>query len=284
MIIDAHTHLSKSNYGNVEIYKRYLKEAGIDKAVAVPGGMMDVRRMTDYVIGRSMAENPEPDNEYVLECIHENPRMLRGFMCLDPHSDNALRDLEEGYRDGFDGLKFNPMTHQFSFSSRAVLELVSLCQDYNFPVYSHVLFNPGACTTRFIELAKKFRRVNFILGHMGFGPADQDGLEAACKLDNFYLETSTGNYLHMEQTVKKAGVEKLIFGSEFPLSNPKVEMEKILQLKISDDQKDKILGRNIEEILSTGGLSGSEAKIDRRYKEDRVQQIGYSAYGDRGRR
>lgn len=269
MIIDAHTHLSKSDYGNVEVYKKYLREAGIDRAVAVPGGMMDVRRMTDYVIGRTMAENPEPDNDYVLECIRENPNMLQGFMCLDPHDDNALIDLERGYRDGFTGLKFNPMTHQFSFSSRAVSELISLCEEYNFPVYSHVLFNPGACTTRFVELAKEFRRVNFILGHMGFGPADQDGLEAACKLDNFYLETSTGNYLHMVEALRKAGAEKLIFGSEFPLSNPKVEMEKVLQLKTSDDQKEKILGRNIESILATVRTTSDDVRTERRYRQDR---------------
>ena len=142
------------------------------------------------------------------------------------------------------------MTNQISFRAMAVSDIVSQCGTYGFPVYSHVLFNPGASTARFVALAKQFPKVNFVLGHMGFGPADREGLEAAAKLNNFFLETSTGNFIHIKEAVKKAGAGKIIFGSEFPLSHPKAELEKILLLKLPSDQADKILGKNIQGLLS----------------------------------
>jgi uncharacterized protein len=49
LIIDAHTHLSDTDYGNTETYLELIKEAGIDQGVAVPGAMLDVRKMTDYI-------------------------------------------------------------------------------------------------------------------------------------------------------------------------------------------------------------------------------------------
>ena len=84
---------------------------------------------------------------------------------------------------------------------------------------------------------------------MGFGPADQDALQAAVELDNFFLETSTGSFLHIQQAVEKAGASKLIFGSEFPLSHPRVELAKILLLELSEGGLERILGENIQELV-----------------------------------
>ena len=250
-MIDAHAHISNTSYGNIGLYLEQLAQAGIKHGIVVPGGMLDVRRMTDYITGRSKPDNLIPDNAYVMQSCRANPDALKGFICVDPHSDNALKALEQGSREGYKGLKLSPMTHQFSFASKAVSDLASACEGYGFPVYTHVLFSPGASTSKFVALAKQFPRVNFILGHMGFGPADQEGLEAAARLNNFYLETSTGSYLHIKEAVKKAGAGKLIFGSEFPLSHPRIELEKILLLSLKDAETEKILGENIKSLLQS---------------------------------
>lgn len=253
MIIDAHAHISNTDYGNVELYLQQMAEAGIGQAVVVPGGMMDVRKMTDYVIGRTKAENPVPNNAYVKEACAGRKGVLTGFACVDPHTDGAVSAFERAIKEGFKGLKLNPMTHQFSFASTAVRQLAEICGAYGVPLYSHVLFNPGAATSKFVELAKNFPKVNFILGHTGFGPADQDGLEAAQRLNNFYLESSTGNWLHLKETIRRAGAGKLIYGSEFPLSHAKAELEKILLLGLKGNDLDRVLGGNILSLLPGGG-------------------------------
>ena len=249
MIIDAHAHLSDTSYGNLKLYLEQLKEAGVDRGVTVPGGTLDVRKMTDYVTGKAKPESLIPNNDYVAQACIAHPEQLTGLMNLDPHEENVVSKLEKGFKNGFCGLKLSPMTHQFSFSSKAVAELASTCGAHGFPLYSHVVFSPGSSTTKYIALAKQFPKTNFILGHMGFGPADREGLEAAMELNNFFLETSSGSFLHIKESIAKAGPRKIIFGSEFPLSNPKVELTKILVLKLSDADRDRILGGNIKELL-----------------------------------
>ena len=249
MIIDAHAHLSETSYGDAETYLAQLRRSGIEHGVAVPGGMLDVRRMTDYITGQAKAEHPVPNNEYVRTVCQGSQGRLYNFICLDPHDRNALTALEEGLRQGDRGLKLSPLSHEFSFASRAVADLAACCGEHGVPVYTHVVYSPGACTARFAALARQFPRTNFILGHMGFGPADQEGLAAAASLDNFFLETSTGNFLHLQEAVKRVGARKLIFGSEFPLSHPMAELTKILLLDLTDDARELILGGNIAALI-----------------------------------
>jgi len=294
MIIDAHAHISETDYGNVELYLEQIKEAGIDQGIIVPGGMMDVRIMTDYIIGRRNPENVVPNNEYVQKSVKANPGVLTGYFCVDPHEANALNKLEQAFRTGYKGLKLSPMTHQFSFSSKAMAELAQLCGNYGFPVYTHVVYSPGASTAKFAALAKQFPKTNFILGHMGFGPADQDGLEAAKELDNFFLETSTGNFLHIKEAVKKAGAGKIIFGSEFPLSHPAAEIKKIHLLNLSDGDKEKILGGNISLLLGLGSQEtvskeiivkeapSKERPVKERYTQEKNKQKGRVWWNGKG--
>ncbi len=249
MIIDGHAHISDSTYGNVSIYLEQLKSCGIDQGVVVPGGMIDVRKMTDYIIGKEKPADPIPNNTLVLESLLKNPGVLYGLACVDPHQANCVDMLEKNFKMGFRGLKLSPMSHQFSFASRSIADLSACCGEYGFPVYTHVVFSPGASTARLIKLARQFPKTNFVAGHMGFGPADVDALQAAAELDNFYLETSTGSFLHIQEAVRKAGAGKLIFGSEYPLSHPQVELQKILLLDLSDAARDKILSENIRVLL-----------------------------------
>lgn len=249
MLVDAHAHISATAYGNVEAYLARLREAGIDQGVVVPGGMVDVRRMTDYITGRAKPEKPVPDNDYVETACNSYHATLYGFICVNPHDPDGLAVLEKGFRRGCRGLKLSPLTHQFSFASKALAAMAEFCGNYGYPLYSHVVYSPGASTSRFIALARQFPKTNFILGHMGFGPADQEALEAAVELDNFFLETSTGSFIHIQEATRKAGAGKILFGSEFPLSHPVVELEKILLLDVTDDEREKILGMNICRLL-----------------------------------
>ena len=247
MIIDAHAHLVRGDYGNAELYVSQIRQAGIDAGVAVPGGMVDVRRLTDYVTGRAEPSTDPPDNAYVQEAVRAYPQLV-AMHCADPHADGAVEGLIAAFENGCRGLKLSPLSHRFSFSARAVHELVECAEAFGLPVYSHVLFNPGASTEKFVALARAYPSVPFILGHMGFGPADPDAVQAAVELDNLFLETSSGNTLHIRLAIEKAGAGKVIFGSEFPLCHPKAELEKILCLGLSSGDLERVLWRNIYEL------------------------------------
>jgi hypothetical protein len=247
MIIDAHAHVSPTSYGSVEVYLEQLRQGPIQRGIVSPGGMLDVRRMNAYVVGEAKPD-AVPKNEYVNQVLEAHPE-LDGFVCVDPRDPGAAEVAERYLKSGFRGLMVSPLVHKFSFTDDVLAPLATLCGEREAPIVSHVAFRPGANTVEYVDLARRFPRTRFILEHMGAAPADHEATAAAARLDNFFLETSLGNYLHILESVKAAGASKVIFGSEFPLSHPAVELQKVLLLPIPEREREKILGENIRALL-----------------------------------
>ncbi|MCY0989613.1 amidohydrolase family protein [Nannocystis sp. ILAH1] len=247
MIIDGHAHLSQTSYGSLENYVAVLKESGIEGAVVSPGGMIDVRWMNNFVSGNGKAK-PVARNNYVAAACRSRSRFW-GIATVNPESPRACEELEEHLAAAFRGLVVSPIVHKFSFGDRCMDELAALCGDRQVPVVSHIGWRPGANTSDFVALARRHPRTNFILEHMGAPPADGEATGGAAELDNFFVDTSLGSYLHIRETLKRVGASKVIFGSEYPLSHPGVELKKILFLPLPEHERDKILGGNIRALL-----------------------------------
>lgn len=255
MIIDGHVHMGRGDFGTLEELKSEMKKANIDKAVLVPGGMIDVRKMTKYITGEEIASGEYIPNDIIEDIITKEPDKFYGFYCVNPlKRQDALDDFVKGIKKGFVGLKLAPIVHNFSLGSKTVLELAELCGQFDVPFYSHVLFSPGASTKKMGALAKSFPKTKFIIGHMGFGPADVEAMEYATIYDNVYLETSQGSYAGVKTALEMCGSTKLIFGSEFPLYKPNVSLLNIKELKCSEDELDNILYKNMLSLINKNSI------------------------------
>ncbi|WP_332693650.1 amidohydrolase family protein [Halalkalibacter lacteus] len=251
MIIDGHAHIAELPYISVEKLIETMTYSKVDKTILFPGGMVDVRKMTNYVIGKDKPEKPDANNDYVLSLVKHYSDIFYGFCNVNPNNkaDKVLEQLEFYISQGLIGLKLAPMVHQFSLLGKTSKALADLCGQLNIPYYTHTLFHASASTAAVGRLASEFKETTFIIGHMGFGPFDIEAIELSAKMKNVFLETSSANYLTIETAVEKCGHEKVIFGSEFPLSDPYVEKVKIERLPISDDKKDYIFSKNILHLI-----------------------------------
>lgn len=248
MIIDGHAHISDSEYGNIELYIRALDEAGIDKGIIVPGGTVDVRELSRYVTGKKVSNKNFP-NDVVFKAVRDYPDRLHFLVGIDPYKeDESMEIFEKAVEMNCIGIKLSPMTHNFPFDLEFIDKISEECGKRGMVVYSHSRFNPLSGTYAYGELAKRHPETNFILGHLGCGDCDADAFELARDIPNLYLEASIGTYLALNSAVKISGTAKILFGSEFPLSNPKIQKYQIEQLKIKNIEKKGILGLNIIEI------------------------------------
>lgn len=248
MLIDGHAHISVSDYGNIELYIKCLNEGDVDLGLIVPGGTMDVREMTLYITGDKDPIQEIP-NSAVFDALQKYPDRLRGFVGINPLEESeSLKWFEKAVSHKFAGVKLSPMTHQFSYYSEFLDFIAAECSKYGMVMYGHSLFNVGASSEAYGEFAGRNPGTNFILGHMGFGSCDVIAFNLAKELNNLYLEVSLGNFLAINQAVKIATADKIIFGSEFPMSTPSIQKFQINQLEISDEDKSNIFGGNILRI------------------------------------
>lgn len=258
MIIDSHAHVSKSALANPEKLIEDMNLAGIDKAVIVPGGMLDIRKMTEYTTGRERPRPVEPDNQHIAKCIDLYPDRFIGFYCLNPMKEmnEMLEELEIAIQQGFKGIKLAPLVHQMSFSDESVARVVAFCGEKGIPLYTHVTVREATSTFALEALVANHPKTTIIIGHMGLGDVDQHAIMLASEFDNVYLETSLAPILALKLAIDQLGVEKLLFGTEFPLSDPLIEYEKIRRLPISEKEKKMILGENMARLLRFTTLIG----------------------------
>ncbi len=76
-------------------------------------------------------------------------------------------------------------------------------------------------------------------------------IDAARELPNLYLDTSSVVFVpYLEEAARKLQATKLIFGSDGPLLDARVELYKIRLLKLSAESEALVLGGNIRRLLS----------------------------------
>jgi hypothetical protein len=251
VIVDGHAHVSATDYGNVTVLLAQLDEAGIGRVLCVPGGMVDVRQFSRFLSGR-LRPDPAIPNHLVYDALERHGDRVYGLVCINPHDKTAaLRMMEDGFRHGCRGVKLAPLVHRSRFDEPVLAEAAAACGERGFPVYSHVVSEPGMTTADYAAFARRHPGTSFILGHMGFGPGDVDAIDFAAELANLHLETSLGNYLIIRDALARLGPRKLIFGSEFPLGHPKAELENVRLLDPAAHEA--IMGGNILRLIGVRG-------------------------------
>ena len=94
--------------------------------------------------------------------------------------------------------------------------------------------------------------VTFIAAHPGDKEQFLLHFDRIKKYENFYLDLSgTGifRYCLIAHGVKKVGSERLIFGTDYPICNPRMYVQAVYQEPISEEDAENILFKNARKIL-----------------------------------
>jgi len=186
------------------------------------------------------------NNEAFLNCIGEYRNKLIPFYFCNPW-DSTFEYQIIGSK--FFGLKMAPTVHGNHFNDPQTIAYIKIAQQFQHPVYTHISHFRGQTIDDFIKLAKRFRKIKFILGHCGIGNLDFHSVDCLKPVPNAYLETSGGFFKVVDYAVKQLGAHRLLFGSEYPLQKQELEIQKIKLLDISEIDKMKILRLNAMFLL-----------------------------------
>ncbi len=239
LIIDAHCHAGRgqamtapwTTRADPEITLRHMAEAGIDRTVLFP-------------INNTEYEKP---NQEIAEICGRYPGKFIGFAKHDPQSEaGRIRPLlrREVESLALKGLKLHRLP------TREVLDAVA---ELGIPI----LYHPEK-VANFHMIASEYPQVPFIMAHLGnFASRDWAehiaAIEVARRYPNVYLETSSVMFFKfLEMAVKDVGPNKLIFGSDGPELDSRVELYKVRLLKLAPADEAKVLGGNIARLLPKG--------------------------------
>jgi uncharacterized protein len=186
-------------------------------------------------------------NRNVAKLVAKLPSRLIGFAMVHTGRDSGqiremVRKAVLGY--GFRGIKVHGL------EGMPTGEVCEAAYEFNLPVLVDV-----AGKTHVIDMfAPQFPQVNFIIAHLGSFADDwrahERVIEQLSRYRNVYADTSgVRRFDYILQAVRRAGAQKLLFGSDGPWLHPGVELYKIRMLKLPVECERLVLGGNAARLI-----------------------------------
>jgi predicted TIM-barrel fold metal-dependent hydrolase len=94
-------------------------------------------------------------------------------------------------------------------------------------------------------------RTPVIIPHMGglnggFSPLFEGGV---WENDSVFADTALASTREMERFIERYGVDRLLFGSDFPFGVPAHELMKVKNLGLNSDEYERVVSRNILQLI-----------------------------------
>ncbi|MFI7702180.1 amidohydrolase family protein [Nonomuraea sp. NPDC049480] len=243
-VLDFHVRLAPRP-GARERLLAALDDCGLERAVVCAGGTIDLDRLSRQLIEGGHVET-DADNDAVLAACEGTDGRLVPFFFANPHrAPGSYRVRAAEFR----GLEVSPAVHGVGLADPKVEMLVDVAAAAGHPVYVVCLARPGAGVADLVALARRFPQVNFVLGHSGIGNIDFYALALIEDESNILLETSGGYTCVAEAALRRLGADRVLFGSEYPLQHPAVELAKFQALGIAPEQWRRVAWDNAHRLL-----------------------------------
>lgn len=178
------------------------------------------------------------------------------------HPSNDPDDVEDIFGQaqniGILGVKLHPMYQGFSIDGKHMYGFYELMASFGFYVMFHTGFdiafpnNNQADVERVRKVANWFKDLTIVCTHVG-GWKQWERISCLSDCKNVYTETSmTLSEVSDDAFVKLIShfdEDKVLFGTDSPWTDQKEMLERTLNLKISDQRKEKMLYKNAAKLL-----------------------------------
>lgn len=225
--------------GTVESLLTQGKKVGIDHYVVLPVGLRPghVRHINEFIIGQ-VAEHRE----------------FTGFGTIHAAMDNIEEEVEFIKNAGLRGVKMHPDTQLFGIDDKRLFPAYELMRDYGL----HVMLHMGdprydySHPARLRRVLDNFPGLKAIAAHFGGYSVTETARECLEDTDCI-MDISSSLMLMDKETalhyIRLYGPERLVFGSDFPLWDPAVEVKRFLDLGLTDQETEQIAWKTAQRIL-----------------------------------
>jgi predicted TIM-barrel fold metal-dependent hydrolase len=244
MIIDSHARLAPGADAVAQLLAA-MDGAGVTRAVVSAGGVVTLDQLSAQIVEGGQVET-DPDNDAVLRGCDRSDGRLVPFYFANPHRPAGAYGRQAHQ---FRGLELSPAVHGVRFDDPRTLALVELAAGAGHPVYTVCLARPGTRTADLVTLAQRFPTVTFIFGHCGHIAIDSHAIAQIAGQHNIVAETSGCFALVVGIALRRLGTDRVIFGTDYPLQGPGVELTKLASLDLTVATWQQVTSRNIRRIL-----------------------------------
>lgn len=217
-----------------------------------------VRAGIDHCIVQSVATTPKQVksiNEFIAAKVKSGDELFTGLGTMHPESEDLRGDFEHLKELGLKGIKMHPDIQRFCIDDPRCMSIYEMCEGAGIPVLLHTgdnrydFSNPN----RLLPTVKAFPKLTFIGAHFGGWSIWDEASRIMAGLDNFYVDCSSSMpWIGTEKAfelVRRYGAERVLFGTDYPMWNPKAELDAFLSIPLDENEIRSILNINAKKLF-----------------------------------
>ena len=191
-------------------------------------------------------------NDFILQAVAKEPRFY-GFGTVHAGMADLMDEVAYIQEKGLRGIKMHPDCQVFTIDDPRLFPMYEHLQG-KLPIIFHVGDNrydyshPG----RLRKVLDQFPDLQVIAAHFGSYAIYEEAYEQLKGKDCFFDVSSSLMFMGegvAEDYIGRYGAERFVYGSDYPMWDPVLEMERFLKLKLTDDQFERIAHKTAEAIL-----------------------------------
>lgn len=199
-------------------------------------------------------------NTFISGCAEATPSMV-GFGSLFPTMEGWEAELERMQSLQISGIKIHPDFQKVNIDEPKAIEMYKAIAKAGLPV----LFHMGdarydySAPERLTNLIRQVPDLVAIAAHFGGWQAWERSYDHVLPENVYYDTSSSLMYLGKERGLdflEKMGAHRFLFGTDFPMWTPKVELQRFLDLGLDETTRDRILYGNFEKLFLRGTQHG----------------------------
>lgn len=211
----------------------------------------------DHFIVQSVATTPKQVssiNHFIAEAVEKSNGKFTGLGTLHPDSDNIKAEVEEILALGLKGVKLHPDIQGVAINDPRMHQIYELCAGR-----LTMLLHTGDSRYNFSNpdqmkpVLEKYPNLTVIGAHFGGWSVWQEATEQLKGYPNFYVDCSSSLYAISPQEAKELivayGADRVLFGTDYPLWKPETELERFMQIELSEEEREDILYNNAAKLF-----------------------------------
>lgn len=200
-------------------------------------------------------EHAQVGNDFIINTSKSDSRFIplcsfHPFMGVD----DAVAELERAKGLGAKGVKIHSDFQRFYIDDENAIEIYKECARLRLPILFHVGDKNTDFSTpkRVRAVLEKVPHLDVIAAHMcGYGVWDE--AEEVLIGERVFTDTSEAllgmDGRRLYKLIEKHGVEKVMFGSDYPLWNTDYAFNQMEEIGLSESEKDLIYSENAKRIF-----------------------------------
>lgn len=257
-IIDIHAHIfpekvaSKAIEGIGQFYGAPMSGNGTVEELLESGSKVGIYK---YVVHSTATREGQVQsiNNFIAQAQASNPSLI-GFGTLHPDMQDIDSEVDRIISLGLKGIKLHPDFQGFNLDDDKVLPIYNAVQG-RLPIITHMgdAQRTNSHPSRLVKILDMYPHLTVIAAHLGGYMMWNESLEYLVGR-NIYFDTSSSLFKLPKETavriMRKHGVEKVLFGSDYPMWLHEEELERFNKLGLTEEERRLILSENACKLLA----------------------------------